>query len=90
MRRPATKWSGSCSWCGVPGDASSLFCYSASTGELAAIWDAANPPQPDPDDPNPPPPRKPRKIESRFQFCDASKTDCLDQWLRRVRAETVA
>jgi hypothetical protein len=73
MSRPATNWSGCCSWCGACGDASTLFCYSACTEEFATIWAAANPPEGSG--------VRPYKMESRFQFCDAAKTDCLERWL---------
>jgi hypothetical protein len=59
-------WSGRCSYCGKPGDAYGLLCYSASTGELLRIINAQE---------------RGRKVESRYQFCDAATHPCLERWL---------
>jgi hypothetical protein len=62
------KWWGRCSQCGAPGDASNLFCYSAATGELQVeTYENGD--------------VKRVWADPQYQFCLASKTDCLARWV---------
>jgi hypothetical protein len=67
-------WSGSCSWCGKTGDATTLFCYSAATGELDWILRGSED-------------KRHQRRESQHQFCSAEEADCLDLWLRKRNGE---